>query len=394
MNGTVLNKTDLAAWRSLLARPDKGELWLTAGIYLFAAFIIPNRGNAMLSLLFIAACAVYLVTRTNAFLPLLAPGIPALALFSLTGSTAPSAVFLALLFGGAAGAILISSVKTPREGLLLTLLPLLAFFAAWPLCGGPLTALLTLIPLPLALAGAFALRHCKPFCAAVATLAAALIAALVAVFVVTMLKNGLRPDMVEQLPALISTLEEAVLEAAKETAALYPEMDVSEVLSPTMVHNMIALTVNLSPGIFVALCLVVAYFVWRTLCTLRVALRMRPRLPRVFTTPRPSAVSAILFILAFLTALFGGSATTLVGAVAENFALILTPVFVLIGFAALFGHGAQRSCLSVFLLIGMAYLFFNNPPLALNFAALYGAIQALIVAHRGAKANKNSKGEP
>jgi hypothetical protein len=76
-------------------------------------------------------------------------------------------------------------------------------------------------------------------------------------------------------------------------------MDVSEVLSPTMVHNMIALTVNLSPGIFVALCLVVAYFVWRTLCTLLVALRMLPRLPRVFTTPLPSAVSAILFILAF-----------------------------------------------------------------------------------------------
>ena len=138
----------------------------------------------------------------------------------------------------------------------------------------------------------------------------------------------------------------------------------------------------------------VAYFIWRTLCTLLVALRMLPRLPRVFTTPLPSAVSAIVFILAFLTALFAGSATTLAGAVAENLALMLTPVFVLIGFAALFGHGAQRSCLSVLLLIGMAYLLFNNPPLALNFAALYGAIQALIVAHRSAKANNNSKGEP
>ena len=394
MNGTVLNKTDLAAWRSLLTRPEGGERWLAAGIYLFAAFIIPNVGTTMLCALFVAACVAYLVTRTNAFLPLLAPGIPALLLFTLTGSPAPSAIFLALLFGGATGSILISSVKSPREGLLLTLLPLLAFFAAWPLCGSPLLALLTLIPLPIALVGALALRRCKPFCTAVAALAAALVATLAAVGIITLLANGMSLNVIDRLPALMDTLEEAVLETAKETAALYPEIDVSEVLSPTAVHNMLALTVNLSPGIFVALCLVVAYFIWRTLCTLLVALRMLPRLPRVFTTPLPGAVSAIVFILAFLTALFCGSATTLAGAVAENLALMLTPVFVLIGFAALFGHGAQRSCLSVLLLIGMAYLLFNNPPLALNFAALYGAIQALIVAHRSAKANNNSKGEP
>lgn len=394
MNGTVLSKTELAAWRCLLARPAGKELWLSAGIYLFASLIIPFAGIMELCALFIAACIAYLLTRTHTFVSVLAPGIPALALFTLSGSAAPSALFFAILFGGATGAILLLSVRNAREGLLLAGLPLSAFLAAWLITGNPLFALLGLIPLPIALIGAFAVRRCKPFCPAIAAIGTVLVTALIATGLIAMLAlNPAHLDFLNHLPTLITTLEEAVLTALDEVAALYPEMAITAFFTPTMVHNMIALAVNLSPGIFIALCLVVAYFVWRTLCTLLVALGMLPRLPHVFTTPVPSIVSAILFILAFLVALLANSAYTLVGAITENFALVLTPIFALIGFAALFGRGTQRSCLSMLLLIGMAYLLFNNPPLALNFAALYGAIHALIVAHHNKKAN-NSKGEP
>ena len=92
MNGTVLNKTELAAWRALLARPDGKALWLSAGLYLLAALIIPFAGIAELSMLFITACIVFLLTATHAFRTILVPGIPALVLFSLSGSMGIPAV--------------------------------------------------------------------------------------------------------------------------------------------------------------------------------------------------------------------------------------------------------------------------------------------------------------
>ncbi len=395
MNGTVLNKTELAAWRALLARPDGKALWLSAGLYLLAALIIPFAGIAELSMLFIAACIVFLLTATHAFGTILIPGIPALFLFSLSGSIGIPAVYFALLFGTATGALLLLSVRNVREGLLLTVLPLLAYIAVWLISGNPFTPLLTLIPLPLALISTFAVRRCKPFTVAVAAIGAVLTVTLLAVAIIAI--TAIDPqyfDLLHHIPALTEMLTAAVTEAVNEVAALYPEMAVTAIFTPTMIHNMIALMINLSPGMLIALCLIVAYLIWRTLCTLLVAHGMLPRLPRVFTTPLPSPVSAILFILAFLVAFFAGSAYTPVGAVAENFALILTPVFSLIGFGVLFGRSAQRSCLSVLLLIGMAYLLFNNPPLAFTFAALYGAIHALIFSYQNAKNNTNKKGEP
>ena len=395
MNGTVLNKTELAAWRSLLARPDSKERWLSAGIYLFAALIIPFAGESTLCMLFIGACVAFLLTKTHTFRAVLAPGIPALALFSLSGSMVAPAIFFALLFGAATGAILLLSARNAREGILLAELPLLAFLVAWLISGNPLIALLTLIPLPLALIGTLAVRRCKPFTAAIAAIAAVLVGTLISVAVIAIAAiNPQNFDLLHHIPTLTSLLTEAVSETVNEVAALYPEMAITAVFTPTMIHNMIALMINLSPGILIAVCLIVAYFIWRTLCTLLVALGMLPRLPRVFTTPITSAISAILFILAFLVAFFANSAYTPVGAVAENFALILTPVFSLIGFGALFGRSAQRSCLSVLLLIGVAYLLFNNLPLAFTLTALYGAVHALIFAYQSTKNPNNKKGEP
>ncbi|MBQ3064368.1 MAG: hypothetical protein IJC99_06180 [Clostridia bacterium] len=394
MNGTTLSKTELAAWRSLLARPDGKGLLFSAGIYLLASLAFPFASITALCGLFIAACIVLLLTRTHSFPTLLAPGIPALVLFTFSGSVSLPAVFFAIIFGGAAGAILLSSARNVRDVLPMLALPPLSFFAAWLISGNPLIGLLTLIPLPVALVGTFCVRRCKSFCGAIAAIGATLLAVLLAVLLITIAAiNPANLDLAAHLPELISLLEETVLKAVNEMAALYPEMAITTVFTPTMIHNMIALMINLSPGIITALTLIVAYFVWRMLCTLLVALGMLPRLPRVFVTPLPSPVSAILFILAFLVSFFAGSAYTQVGAVAENFTLILTPLFSLIGFGVFFSRQTKRSCLSVLLLIGLAYLLFNNPPLALTLAALYGAIHSLIVTHRGAK-NTNSKGEP
>ena len=397
MNGTVLNKTELAAWRSLLARPDGKKLLLSAGIYLLAALIIPLSGSTELCGLFIAACVAFLLTATHSFSTLLAVAIPALLLFTLSGSMLPAALLFAIVFGGATGAVLILSARNVREALPLIGLPVLAYLAAWLISGHPLIALLTAVPMPLALVGALVVRRCKPFSPAVAAIAVAVAAVAVSVSVIAL--AAIAPEYLNffrHLPELAALLQKEMLAVITEMAELYPEMGLTAIFTPTMLHNMIALAINLSPGIFAIFAIVAAYLVWRILCALLVALGMLPRLPRVFVTPMMSVVSAVLFILAFLVALFANSAYTLVGAVAENCALVLTPGFSLIGFGSLLGRHTQRSCLSVLLLIGMAYLIFNNPPLAFTIAALYGAIQSLLLAHANAKNNKNNhkKGEP
>lgn len=394
MNGTVLNKTELAAWRSLLARPDGAQLWLSAGVYLLSSLMLPCATSPQLSLAFIAVCAVFLFTQTHRAMALLAHAIPALLLFSLTGSFTPSAVFFAIVFGGATGALLLLSVRRVTNGLALLALPALAYLGALLATGDALAALLALLPLPVAVMGFFAVRGCKPFSPAIAAIALVLAITTLSAATVALAKWGLLD--LDYLHAFVELLGDELIKMVGEAEALYPDMQVSALLTPLMIRNMVALVVNLSPGIFAVCCIIVAYYVWRTLAQLLLSFRVLPRLPRVFTTPMMSVVSAILFILAFIVSLVAGSAYTLVGAVAENFTLILTPAFTLIGFGALFGHSAQRSCLSLLLLIGMAYLMFNNPPLAFTIAALWGAIHSLAEAHRAAKSqnNNNSKGEP
>lgn len=390
MNGTAMNKTDLAAWRSLISRPDATALLAAAALYLFSALVLPFAANPTVSLLFVALCALFFFLQTRTLASLIPPAIPAMLLFTASGSMMLPAVFFAIVFGGACGAMLLLSAKKPgRDILPLVLLPVAAYLAAFLLGKTPLVALLTLLPLPVALLAAFAVRRCTPFTPAVAGLAAVLGAGLLTAAGIALATLDLLD--LSLLPSFLEALGDAVMAALEEAKALYAEAGVTIELSETAIRGMLATLVNLSPAILAVLCLVTAYFTWRTLAIFLVSFGALPRLPRVLVLPTMSAVAAVLFIISYFTALIANAETaTLVGTVAQNVSLILEPGLALFGAGQLLRRDAPRSCLSLLALLALVYLVWVNPATALAAAALFGAVHVLISAYQNVK---NSKGE-
>lgn len=393
MNGITLNKTELAAWRSLIARPDTSMQLLTAALYLISALMLPFAAHGVPALIFIGSCAVLYYMQTRTLRALLLPGVPVALLFLLSGSLLLPAAFCAVVFGGVAGGLLIATAKEKAHLPLLLVLPPAAFLIAWALGATPALAALTLLPLPVALAAGFAVRLCKPFTPSVAAIAIALGAALLLAGTVALKALGLLDPAL--LPDLIGTCADTMLELLAEQNKLYAEAGLSAALplpDRREIVNMFTDLAYMAPAIFGIACLVVAYFVWRTLCIMLTAFGALPRVPRVFSTPTMSVGAALLFLLSYLVTLIANaSEITLTGIAAQNVGMLLEPGLALIGVGVLLHHEGGRSCLSTLLTISIVYLFFTAPSTALSLTALVGAAVVLIAAYQGAKKNK---GEP
>ena len=390
MNGTVPNKSDLAAWRGLIARPDATRLLAAAVLYLFSSLVIPFCTSEGLALLFVVVCAGFFYIQTRTMISLVAPALPAIFLFSISGSMMLPAAFFAIVFGGACGAMLLISAKDPFRDTVLVLLPAAAYLAAFLLRGDAANALLTLLPLPVAIAAALLVRRCVSFTASVATLTATVGAGLLLAGGVTLAIFGVLD--VTLIPVFLEALADGLTELLHENAALYAEAGIAFEISELDIRNMLAMLTNLSPALFVLTAMVTAYFTWRTLCVLLVSFGALPRMPRLLVTPTMSVTAAVLFLIAQLIALVANAETaTPTGAVAQNLALILEPGLALLGTRQLLGRDTPRSCLSLLLLIAIIYLFFTNPAAALAIAALVGAVHVIISALHSAK---NKKGEP
>lgn len=390
MNGTASKNPQLAAWQSLIARPDATQLLAAAALYLLSATVIPFVTNASVALLFVLICACFFYTQTRTLASLIPPAVPALLLFSVSGTMMLPAAFFAIVFGGACGAILLIGAKDPRRDAVLILLPVGAYLAALALRGDAINALLTLLPLPVAIVAALAVRRCTPFTASLAALTGAVAAGLLVAGGVTLfLFNALDHTL---LPPFLEALANALADLLHENAALYAEAGITLDLSATDIRNMLAKLTNLSPAIFTLVAMTVAYFTWRTLSVLLVSFGALPRMPRLLVTPTMSVTAALLFLIAQLVALVANAeAATIPGAVAQNLALILEPGLALVGAGRLLRRDAPRSCFSVLLLFLLVYLIFSNPAAALVAAALFGAAHVLIDAFQSAK---NKKGEP
>ncbi|MBR2463942.1 MAG: hypothetical protein IKB41_00720 [Clostridia bacterium] len=388
MNGTALNKTDLAAWRSLITRPSGTSLLAAAALYLFSSLLLPFAANETVSLLFVGVCALFFYMQTRTLASLIAPAIPAMLLFSVSGSMLLPAAFFAIVFGGACGAMLLLSAKSPRD-FLSVLLPIGAYLGALLLGATPLVALLTLLPLPVALVAMLSVRRCTPFTPMMIALTATLCLSLLTAAGVALASLDLLD--VSLLPTFLSSLGDEVIALLEEAKALYAETGVTIEISEAAIRNLLAELINLSPAIFIIACMITAYFTWRTLAVLLVSFGALPRLPRILTVPTISVTAAILFILAQLAAMIANAKTaTLFGAVAQNLALVLEPGLALMGLGQLLRRNAPRSCFSMLALIVLVYLIWVNPATALAVAALYGAIHVLITSYQRAK---NSKGE-
>ncbi|MBE6603372.1 MAG: hypothetical protein E7636_03435 [Ruminococcaceae bacterium] len=388
MAGTALNKTDLAAWRSLITRPSGTKLLAAAALYLISSLLLPFAANETVSLLFVGVCALFFYMQTRTLASLIAPAIPAMLLFSVSGSMMLPAAFFAIVFGGACGAMLLLSAKAPGD-LVPVLLPIGAYLGAILLGATPLVALLTLLPIPVTIVATLGVRRCTPFTPIMIALTATVCVSLLAAAGATLASLNLLDASL--LPTFLSSLGDEVIALLEEAKALYAEAGVTIEISETAIRNLLAELINLSPAIFIIAGMVTAFFTWRTLSVLLVSFGALPRLPRALAVPTMSVTAAILFILAQLAAMIANADTaTLFGAVAQNLALILEPGLALVGLGQLLRRNAPRSCFSMLALIMLVYLIWVNPATALAAAALYGAIHVLITSYQHAK---NSKGE-
>ena len=399
MNGTAKTNADLAAWQDMLERPGTLPLFLAALLYILSAFTVPFSDVMPVAVCLMVLCGVFFFFQTGSLFSIFLPGLPALLLYLVSGGASLPACFLAIVFGGAAGAILLTFADRPWHLALLSLVPAALSLVALFISRDPLQSLLTLLPLPVAVAGSVTIRRRISFFPAVALLATALgVTLTVAAVVVLAERNLLDVAYIGEFATLLegeilAARDQVIAEFTQGTASslITPEVigELTAVLSDTAIHNAVAIVINATPGLFAALCLIVCYYLWRILTVLLVSFGCLPRVPATFERAEMSLVSAILFLLSLLVSFFAGGASSMVGTVTLNFVLLLMPAFCFIGFGALFDRSAPRSCLSVLLLIGILVLLVNNPPAALTIAAVYGAIYSMIPANRkGDKTNQ------
>lgn len=379
MNGATTKKTEYAAWRGLFSQPDTEKLCVAAAIFTASALIVPLSVNETLAMLFIAVCAFFYYLQTRTLTSLFLPALPTIILFSLGGSMMLPAAFFGIVFGGACGAMLIISVKNKKFYLLFALLPIAAYLIAFAVKGDPINALLTLIPLPVAIVAALVLIYAKPFVEAHLWLMGVIAAALLVALVITMAMLGiLYPGF---LTDLIEVLTKELTAMIGEASAAYAEAGIAFSISETDLKNTIAMTVNLSPAIFLVLSMITAYFTNLVMHRMLIGFGVLPRLPQRLTVPIVSVFAAVLFIFAYLVSLFGSTGeATVVGVVASNISLILEPCLAYLGFLLLFHRRESRSCLSLvflFLMIGTLWL---DPSLFIVLAAFYGAANVIIAA--------------
>ncbi len=377
MNGATPTKTEYAAWRTLFTQPDTEKLAVAAAIFTASALILPFCANETLAMLFIAVCAFFYYLQTRTLTSLFLPAIPTLVLFSLGGSMMLPAAFFGIVFGGACGAMLIISVKNKKLYLLLALLPIAAYLIAFAVKGDPINALLTLIPLPVAIVAALALLYAKPFIEAHIAVTGVIAVALLVAATVTLAALGLLYKGF--LNDLIEVLNKELLLAVKDASALYAEAGIAFSIDEIDLKNTIAMTVNLSPAIFLVLSMITAYFTNLVLHKMLIGFGVLPRLPQRLVVPIISVFAAVLFLLAYLVSLFTGTQeATVVGVVASNIALILEPCLAYLGALLLFHRRGQRSCLSLLFMFALIALLWIDPTLCIVFAAFYGAINVLI----------------
>lgn len=378
-----MEKTTISNWRDMLSAPTGKSTLTAAALLFFSCFVIPFTAHPNIAGLYIACCAVFYYALSRSFFAMLYYAVPAVLLYAISQllpwAVDPlllPAVFLALLVGGGSGAFLLIHYHDPKKHWYFALLPLLAYGAAALITGNPLRALLTLLPLALAIVTAVCVLLYTARTQATVLIAVTLGAVLVLAGIVTLGVMGKLNG--NPLVDLADSMRESIVSFLTQSRALYAQMEMTLPLTDVDISNMAALLVNLLPGLFLCACAITAFLVWRTVLQLLITFRSLPRLPLRLAAFSMSKTSAVLFLLFYIISLFANSAeVTLFGTVCQNVALVLEPGLALIGFASIFSRGGARSCLSYVLVMGLLFVLFTNPATGVALAAFFGAFHIL-----------------
>ena len=364
--------------------PKTIQLIPAALMYLLAALtpvFFMSEAFSLIALLGLSVGAIYLfrIPRSIAMVLLTAfVPIVIVRVFSI------SALLLSIIVGTAAGAVLCTTLRNPSRTVIL---PAIAWVTAFAVTKDAALASLTLITLPASLALAISTlqgaRRTSVICCTIGGLLASVCVLLAVYFTATYGKVDAQTIAVHfenQRVWVVSVLEKVRDQMIQTMAAQGQSAEAIDAIKTVMTHdffvNLVAATYNILPALIVIVCSVVAFEAQTLLCSAYFTLGMRDVLTLPATAFTMSTVSAILYLVAFaITSLV--PATGMLSAVMQNFYLMLTPGFLLIGFSALlirFRLSKGMSKLFLGMLIGACLL------LSLGLLSFYGAFAVLMSA--------------
>lgn len=374
-----LTKNDRVAWREMLGTPNREKTALAATLAALQLLVIPLSGNSTFLPVYFLMTLGFFYLLTRSLFSMIGVALPAFFVYSAFGEHGmPFAVaFCAFLFGGALCGYLVMHFHSKPAHLLLLLIPAAAYGVTFLFTGDPMRGLLTLLPIPLGILFAVMLLRCESFTDTVIAGAAAVALTLGVALLLTLAATGrLTPNA---LSLLADELREELVARLGEVRSIYEKAGVALSLTDAQIANSAAMWVNLIPAIFLILCSVISF------CSFRIFLRVTagfdelPHLPRRVIAMSVSVFAAILFLVSFLLSLLvGRDHASFFGVVLQNLYLVLEPPLILVGFSALAGRGAARSCLSFFILAGLIFILCTNPGTGLTLAAFYGALTIIL----------------
>ncbi len=382
MHFALLNKAERADWREMLNVADPAHLALAAVLFFFSAIALPLSHVPAVSGLYLVGGVIFYYALTRSFASLIPVAIPAVLLYGFTALTAANpmalpAAYAAVLLGSVSGAFVIVNSRKLSRALPLAALPVIAYLLSFFITRNAVLSLTCLVPMALASVLAYCLLTCRPHTPSVVLLTVAIAVIAVGAWLIALVANGW-PDT-NPLTDLASTLHDGLLSYYESAIALYEEQGLALDISLDDLDRELTALGNLLPGLFAALCTVLAFGIWRIFLRLLTAWHTLPRVPARLAGVTVSVVTAALFVLAYVVALIAGAEeSTLASSAALNVAMMLEPPLVLVGVSSLAGQGKQRSCLSLLLLLGLFALMASYPSAGLALTAFVGAFSILL----------------
>lgn len=388
-------------WRDLISAPAQNQTAVLA-IYFFAScLVLPLANDTMIGTVYMLACVLLYYGMNRSLRALLQYALPALplALFSRMLPGIPNAMvlpcaYVALLVGGGVGGFLLTHYHDIKRIWLVLAMPAAAYGAAALLTQKPLRALVALLPLAVALAAGICMLRCTACKDAVVVLASALAVTLIGAGALTLLLRGM---LTRALPRLFAESFRAHITATLEqlrTLAAEAGADATAIpaLSEETITSLVTSVMNIAPGIFLALCAIFGFLLWRSLLSMMVSFGSLPKLPHRIAAFSIGRMAGAVYLLSTLVSMIAGGFATTVGAICENLNLAMEPGLAMIGCVALFSKSEQRSCLTTVLAVGLIAMLFVDIFSALSVAALFGAVTVLLFQAKS-PAQNDGKGE-
>ena len=396
MTSENINKKSPAAWKDLLTHPDPNQALVLAIFFFASCLVLPLANDTNVATAYMIACVFLYYGMNRSLKAMLHYALPALPLLLLSAvlpvptlMMLPCA-YITVLVGGSCGGFLLTHYHKLWHIALFALAPAAAYGAVFLLTGAPFRALLVLMPAAIALTAGICLI-CNTVCKdAVVTVAAALIAVAVAAGIITLAVRGeLHGNVLKSVCA--RTYDSIISSILKAQNFYYEQTGVFLGIYEADLAYTVRSLVNLAPGLILALAGSIGFLLWRSLLNMLTAFGSLPRLPVRIAGFAMGRLSAVVFLLGSVVSLLASSGV--VSAVCDNLTLALSPGLALIGCAALFSRGKERSCLNTMIAFGLIALLFINIFSAITLASAFGAITVLTARFLPAPRDNNKKGD-